>query len=167
MRYLTRGWANGELPDDEADKARDAYWAHLASIEDRLPPEMLRLTREVTLHDGVIEQIAWNAKEQLLEATLICDDRANGLARVELRYFGAQLGRERIAALRRAALSRETELLYDELDVGDDGLLCHRILFSPNEEVTLDFERIEVQIEPCADARVLLYPAFYEEFPDD
>jgi hypothetical protein len=163
MRYFTRGWAAGDLSDEEDQAVRDAYDARLAKIAERLPPAMLRLAREVSLHDGLIESIFWSPKKKLLKLDLVCGDLQRGYSLVELSYGEALLGGQRLAALKRAALSRETELLYDEVDIGEDGLLCHRILFWPNEEVTLDFSQFEMSISPRPDRRVELLGTFYEE----
>jgi hypothetical protein len=100
----------------------------LAKISPRLPPAMLRLAREVRLHDGLLESVRWSSKKKLLKLDLVCGQLERGYSLVELTYGGALLGEQRFNALKRAALSRETELLYDEVDISEDGLLCHRIL---------------------------------------
>ena len=63
-------------------------------------------------------------------------------------------------------MSRETELLYDEVDVGEDGTLVHRILFWPSEEVTIEFASLTVRTWPVPDRRVLLRGGFFEFRPD-
>jgi hypothetical protein len=163
MRYFTRSWANHELSDAEDDQARQAYERRIAEIAPRLPPAMLRLLREVSLHDAIIERVVWRPAKQELKLDLVGVSDLTGYFLVQLTYGGAQLGKQHIAALKRAALSRETELLYDEVDIIDDGRLCHRILFWPNEEVTLDFSQLELSISPRPDKRVDLTGAFDEE----
>jgi len=124
---------------------------------------MLRLAREVSLHDGLLESVRWSSKKKLLKLDLVCGQLERGYSLVELTYGGALLGEQRSNALKRAALSRETERLYDEVDISEDGLLCHRILFWPNEEVTLDFSELEMSSSPRPDRRVELLGAFCEE----
>ena len=73
------------------------------------------------------------------------------------------LGASRVNSLRRAALSRETELLWSEVDVDADGVLSHRLLFSPCEEVTIDFRELDLVTSPRDDSRVHLSGAFVHE----
>lgn len=166
MRFFTRGWVNGELSDEESDRARDAYWARVEEITPRLPRELVRMVREVHLHDGLIEQVVWNPREKKLLLALVATDAQGECISVNLSYGGAMLGDSRIDAIRRAALSRETELLYDEVDIDEDGVLSHRILFEPCEEVTIDFREFSMQVSPRADRRVRLSPAFLEVVAD-
>lgn len=81
---------------------------------------------------------------------------------LKLSYGGAMLGVSRVESLRRAALSRETMLLYDEVDIDEEGILAHRLLFHPCEEVTIDFRDFALQASPRADLRVKLGPAFLQ-----
>lgn len=65
---------------------------------------------------------------------VIGSDRA-GYRTVVLTYLGALLGTRRVETLRMVARDRETEILYDEVDIDDDdGLLIHRMLFWPRHE---------------------------------
>lgn len=160
MIYFTRGWANGELSDAESDGVVAAYKARLTEILPSLPPALVRLAREISLHDGVIEQVQWIPAEKVLRLAVVCGDLQNGYSLVEIVYGGALLGEQRLDALRRAASDRDVELLYDEVDIQPDGLLTHRILFHPRDEVTIDFETVSVSVSPRSDKRVNLGGAF-------
>jgi len=67
MRYFTRGWANGELSDEEAERVEDAYRARLSAIVPRLPTALRRLVEDVCLHDGVMESVRWAPVEKRLQ----------------------------------------------------------------------------------------------------
>jgi hypothetical protein len=162
VRYFTRGWASGELSDQESNSARDAYWAHVAEITPRLPPEMVRMIRDVRLHDAIIEQVVWNPDGKKLELALVATSAQDECIGVKLSYGGAMLGAKRVDALRRAALSRETELPYDEVDIDDEGVLSHRLLFHPCEEVSIDFRDFATVVSPRAHRWVRLLPAFVQ-----
>jgi hypothetical protein len=90
---------------------------------------------------------------------LVCEDAHEGTVQAVLIYGGAMLGASRIESLKRAALCRETELLYDEVDIDDDAILSHRLLFSPREEVTIDFKELHLVVSSRTDRRVALRPA--------
>ncbi len=163
MRYFTRGWACGDLTDAEWKHALAAYRARIAEIAPQLPRGMLRLTRDVSLHDGFIEQIVWNPTKSRLRLSLVCGNVGSGYYLVQLTYDGAMLGSARIESLKRAASSRDPEVLYDEVDVAEEGHLCHRILFNPSEEVTLEFERFRMTVSARPDRRVEWRSPFVEE----
>jgi hypothetical protein len=61
MRYFTRQWydriqahffADAPLSQEESDEPSVAYRAHLARISRHLPPDLLSLAMQVSLHDG-------------------------------------------------------------------------------------------------------------------
>jgi hypothetical protein len=166
MIYFTRGWANGELSDVESEEVVAAYEKRLTEILPRLPKAFARLAREINLHDGIIEQVQWNPAEKLLRLSLVCGDLQNGYTLIEIMYGGALLGEPRIEALRRAACARDVVLLYDEVDIQPDGLLTHRLLFHPRDEVTIDFETVSLSALPRSDKRVNLGAAFIETVID-
>jgi hypothetical protein len=154
VRYFTRGWANGEGDYEEWERAGQGYRNRLAVIAPRLPEPARRLAHEVSLHDAIIEDIEWTPSAKKLVVTLATGTSESGYLTVSLTYLGAELGERRVEALRSLARDRETEVLYDEVDMGDDGLLVHRLLFWPQEEVTIDFRELQLHVEPRADRRV-------------
>lgn len=167
MRYFTRGWMSGELTDAETERTGEAYRARVAEIAPRLPPAMLRLTRDFSLHDALVERIVWNPTARCLRLSLVCGNVQRGHSLAQLTYDRAMLGQPRVDSLKRAAECRHTELVYDEVDVEDDGHLSHRLLFVPSEEVTIEFERFDMTVSPRPDRRVELLGPFLEEGPDD
>jgi hypothetical protein len=162
MRYFSRGWVNGDLDDDECDQVSKAYEARLTEIAPRLPESLVRLAREVSLHDAVIESITWSPSLRVLTLELIAGDLQRGYHAATLTYSGALLGEQRLETLRSVGRDREACVLYDEVDLGTDGLLVHRILFWPREELTIDFEALELTVADRADRRVLMGNAFQE-----
>ncbi len=162
MHYFTREWHRGDLRggDAEAERLRAAYWLRLEEIGPKLP-------KEVDLHDGLIERAVWRPATKELALTLVGSAREqDGYLTIDMTYRGALLGRERVNTIRRAAESRRTEILYDEVDLGDAGTLTHRILFWPTEQVTLEFETFELTLAPREDRRVFLLNPFNVEEQD-
>jgi hypothetical protein len=162
MRFFTRGWVSGELSEEEYDRALAAYWARVDEITPRLPPEMVRMVREFQLHDAIIEQVVWDPEHKVLDLALVASTAQEECVLLKLSYGGAMLGDDPVEALRRAALSRETMLLYDEVDIDQEGDLAHRLLFHPCEEITIAFRDFAMQALPRADRRVKLGPAFLQ-----
>ena len=165
MRYFSRGWANGELTDDESEAVTRAYEKRLETITPLLPPPVVRLLREVGLHDAIVEKVVWAPARKHLRATFVSGTSVVGYTTVIIDYAGAMLGRERVDGLRRAVSDRDVTVLYQEVDVDETDrsgklVFVHRLLFHPSEEVTIDCEQMSVSFEERADPRVLLGPAF-------
>lgn len=162
MRYFTRGWAEGELDDAASQRARDEYASRLDVIGPQLSAPMRSLAREVSLHDAILEAVQWNPGAMQLIMKLVVVVPAGGYEALTLTYFGAMLGERRIETLRAVARDRETEVLYDEVDVDDDDerTLSHRLLFWPDRELTIDFRELRLDRAPRADRRVHLAGAF-------
>ena len=72
----------------------------------------------------------------------------------------ARQGSNRIESLRNVACNREACVLYQEIDIADEGSLAHRLLFWPNDEVTIEFSELECVCVPRNDCRVTLGGAF-------
>lgn len=154
MRYFTRGWANGELTEEEGAAVNAAYRARIAEIAPRLPPAMIRLRQGVSLHDAVIESVRWDPSRKRLRLALVAEALEVGYQLLELTYHGAMLGKARIDSLRNVVSNKGACVLYQELDISEDGDLVHRLLFYPNEEVTIDFRSLDYTSTPRADARM-------------
>jgi hypothetical protein len=169
MRYFTRGWANGEL-GDAGEQIAEAYRRRLDEITPRLPESARVLAREINLHDAIIERVRWCPATRELSLELVAHVDRAGYRTIALTYLGALLGEQRLETLRMVARDRETEILYDEVDIDDDDnddLLVHRLLFWPRDELTIDFRELRLEVTPRDDKRVTLGGAFVEVQPAD
>ena len=167
MRFFTRGWVSGELPDEEWERTERDYIAYLEAISARLPDQMLALAREVNLHDAWIECVEWEPAKAQLVLRLVTRPGSGTNEAVTITYFGAMLGEQRLEVLRNVARDRKTEILYSEVDVDEDGVLAHRLLFWPRDELTIDFEALTLEVQPRADDHVPLGGFFVELLADD
>ena len=167
VRFFTRGWASGELDDEQSRRCEEEYDRRLAAIEPRLPPAARRLAREISLHDAIIESARWSARTRGLELTLVAGDSSSGYRAVMLEYQGVHAGSRLLSTLRDLARDRETEVLYDEVDLDEqDGLLVHRLLFWPRDELTICCQAIELDTSPRSDRRVELSGGFCDADDD-
>ena len=78
MRFFSRGWADGDLSEHEADRATAEYAARLDDIWVRLPTSMRKLAREVFLHDAVIGRIVWTPASRNLVLVLLAGTSERG-----------------------------------------------------------------------------------------
>ena len=85
MRFFTRAWHGGDLPDAEAERVASMYEAHLAALGPRLPNDARRLWTEVSLHDGLLRNV--DRAGDRLEMVFRAGDNSTG-------YFDAHLSYE-------------------------------------------------------------------------
>jgi len=141
----------------------EAYQRRLDEIDARLSEPARALARTVSLHDAFIEHVRWHPASKELTLSLVAEGSSGGRT-VTLTYRGALIhGRNGMDILRAVARDRETEILYDEVDIDDDdGRLLHRVLFWPRDELTIDFDELRLEVTPRDDFRVYLRGAFVE-----
>ena len=136
MRFFTREWHSGELPDDEADAVGVAYHAHIQSLSEALPPGVRELATTLNLHDALVRRVLLDGNRRELRLELRCGDQQRGYEDVALTYHGTVLTQQSLHDLR-GATERGGEVLYDEVDVIGDGLFSHQLLLWP---LTLHFD---------------------------
>jgi len=139
MKYFTRSWANGEPSDEECEQVRCAYWAHVDGLIGRLPGAVAELATVVNLHDALIRRVTVDVAAQGLRVELRCGDLQRGYFDADLRYWGVPLEETDLVTLEDRARDPGTEVLYDEVDVSEDGQLSHRFLFWPDGELEIRF----------------------------
>jgi hypothetical protein len=145
MKFFTREWANGELPDDEWAETAAAYRRHLDLLLPSLPESVARLAREINLHDGLIRRVSVDRRADELVLNLRCGDLQTGYFDLDLVYLGVDLSSVDLVTLANCARDPETELVYDEVDLDAQENYLHRILFGPAGEVSIPFSRLQVE----------------------
>lgn len=163
VRFFTRGWHSGELPDDEAEQVLRDYSVYVEAISGRLSKQMIALARDVDLHDAVIERIEWAPAERRLAIGLVTRPSTNtGTQSVYLTYLDALLGERPIGTLREVARDRATEILYSEVDCDEEDRFVHRLLLWPRDEVSITFGKLTLELQNRPDDRVHLGGYFVE-----
>jgi len=121
-----------------------SYHEHLHRITDRLSPALLRLARDISLHDSLFVTVTVAEQRGEVEMQLRCGDNETGYYDLVVAYRGVRLldpPAERLVALLQ---SQNPEILYDEIDVLRSGYE-HRFLLYPYSELVLQFGGIELQ----------------------
>lgn len=136
MRFFTMAWWLGLQAQETPDPAI-AYAAHLATIRDRLPPDLIATEEWVSLHDTRLRELRLLLTEGTL--TLGLDSHA-GDERITITYSGVE--RYESIADPEVGLGGPAgygDLGYWEVDVLPDGALEHRMLFSSGIELWVTF----------------------------
>ncbi len=154
MKYFTAQWHSGELSDRAYEAAVTAYEARLRTIAPKLPPSLRLLSREVSLHDGLIEKA--RVSSHSLALWLRIGDLQRGYTSVHLAYAGVLQPAVLLRPLRQLALI-EDELVSDEIDISPEGF-AHRLFFSEGIELEVSFKALQVRQSPRKSRRLSIPP---------
>jgi hypothetical protein len=163
MKWFTVGVYEGvdeegnEATDESFSQAFRAYNEHLASIEDRLSPEVRALAR-ITMHDAVPKEVrsteeSLALKFEILELVPELDRRPQDPTHrprpLDLTYtqwdLGGRFGINGLAALMEWG-GTSFQVLNDEIDIARDGRYIHRLLFWPAGELVLLFRGLSIDL---------------------
>jgi hypothetical protein len=151
VKYFTREWAAGDLSDEATDAARRLYSERLEVVLPRLPSTVRELASRVNLHDALLFRVQVSTTAEELALELVGGDFQSGYSDIRLEYSGVDLGAIDLGALSSIARDRRTEVLYDEVDLLDEALFEHRILFWPRGDVAISFRRLKLAISSRPD----------------
>lgn len=103
----------------------------MASLRDRLPPDLLALQDTVSHHDATLVSLTGSLEDR----SAILKLRPPGVGQVELRYSGlTSFASTATPGQSLRGAGGYGDLGYDEVDVLEDGTFEHRILFSTSIE---------------------------------
>ena len=136
-----------ELPDDALAQASMAYKEHLASIDDRLSPEVRVLAR-INMHDAVPREVKSTKRSLALSLELL-----DPLVPVPVRRplgltyrrwdLGGGFGVSGVHTLMEWGGER-IGVLNHEVDIASDGRYIHRLLFWPAGELIVVFSELSI-----------------------
>jgi hypothetical protein len=157
MKFFTMNWwlscqkpapqhgKPGEESGADAIRSPDeSYRRHLAAIRDRFPAPLVDLNERCVLREGVLREVSSQSGNNALTLSATVDDGSGWESEVELCYQNVASFRvlpwDGECPLRTAGFG---DMGYDELDVGGDGLLVHRLLFRSGIEFEVTFQQFE------------------------
>ena len=138
MKFLTRDWYDAGHDDD----TYFAYRRYLTGISAGLEAAVLALALS-DLHDARFLTVAHDFQARRLTLRLRIGFRRIGYADLHLRYEGVEVSA--IDGDPDALLAdRQTEVIYHEVAVRDDGRYEHRLLLAPRGELTIAFDGLDI-----------------------
>lgn len=148
MNYFSRDWVIGDVTEEDSEAVIAAYECHVASLLSHLPLPIRELAESINLHDSLFRKVVLDHRTATLRLELRCGDNQIGYSDVNLVYYGVHLSPEENVLLANLARNPETEVLYDEVDLGKPGWYLHRILFWPSyDELAFSFQKLELELE--------------------
>jgi hypothetical protein len=152
MRYFSRGWTDGSYDDELVEQVKRDYLQRLDVLRPEMPPSVLALATETTLHDALIDRLTWHSRTRRLDIVLIGPTPGGEPAKVALSFRGVQMRDENVHLLGERVRDRRTRVLYDEVDRADDGIWVHRMLLCPFGESRVWFSELEISITSHPDS---------------
>jgi hypothetical protein len=144
VKWFTREWVSGQLPDEEWEKRRREYVAHLDAIGHHFRDGTEELIASLNLHDAQI--LSESAAGTTFNLQVLAGDLQRGYERISLVYGDAVVNRPNSTPLDDTGF----EIVADEVDLGPGGLFEHRFLLAPDGEVEIQFKRLFVAREPAS-----------------
>lgn len=145
MNYFTPAWHSGEI-EDEDNAVYKRYQKHLDGLLPQWPPDIQALAVGISLHDGLIRELSWDADEATVFLNLRCGNLQVGYFDLDLHYSGVLFSPPDLQSLAVLKSDKVGEALYDEMDE-KEGRFVHRILFISSEKIKKGwFEYYEVAV---------------------
>ncbi len=138
MKFFTADWYSGTLSDEAFDAAIMGYQRHIEALLPSLPSSLHHLVTNLSLHDGIIEEIAISATE--LSMAMRIGDLQRGYSTLSLIYGGFEYNAATVTTLQKVRLSR-AELRSDELDCMSSSFE-HRLFYSPTLQLSIIFQSL-------------------------
>jgi hypothetical protein len=145
MKYFTKDWCFSKLADQEIEQRSKSYRDYIQGIYKKLPFVLKLLTHNINLHDGKLEIFYFmRDKKQLIIKGIFGD--------IELNYFMLEIKYSNVFNLDAGLLkpifqNQEIEILSDEIEILSENLFSHRMLFSTQKDIDIQFEEIELKIQ--------------------
>jgi hypothetical protein len=163
LRWFTREWADGSMSEAEYEQVPVDYERHIASLRPKLPASFRLLAeaggRIVSMHDGRFIDVSQPVDTVgTFIFDIACWDMARGTLHgnvweyphlhVRIVYSGADLVSPDWHSLQALARHAETAIFYNEVELGADGRLEHRMLLWPREAPFVAIRFAEVEVVP-------------------
>lgn len=156
MRWLTREWQSGALPDAEQETRWQTYLEHRDTTAIHLPPALHRLAAvgidgALTLHQAIPDWWALEPEKAFTLAVIADDaqDPSGPPQRITLQYAGNLEVSGDAAELDLWLTAPDARLLYDEIEVLPGRRFEQRFLLQPEGELSVRFDNVLVLSAPA------------------
>ena len=151
MRFLTRAWRTGAMPELWEGRVQALYLQHLKDLNPPLPQEAMALALEINLHDGLLRRFDLDREAHTLGMCFRAGDLQVGYFDLDLRYSRVNVDAASERTLRQALGQRSFQLLDHELDGTSTAGWSHRFLFAPEGEAEVTFGSVQWATTPRPD----------------
>lgn len=144
MKFFTREWYHLKY-EEESEKIKNAYYAYLEKIYDKLPLILQIFSKTINFHDGIVEKVFFFKESNTLLLKLSVPTWTDWFFKIEIKYIDIiNLDLNQII---RFFKNKKTEVWYDEVDIISNGNYAHRFFFSTEKSLEIIFKDIEISIQ--------------------
>ena len=145
MKYFTEDWCFSNLDDNEIEENLKSYRNYICNIYNKLPFVLKILAKGINLHDGKITSVAFIKKKKILNLNGIFGDLEVGYFLLKISYlYSCNID---ASLLSHFFENQEVEILSDEIEMLEEKLFSHRMLFSNRKYIEIQFKDIEIAIQ--------------------
>lgn len=145
MKYFTKEWCFSKLDDDEIEQRLQSYRNYIESIYKQLPFVLKLLVQSINLHDGRLKVVSFSPEKKKLVIRGVFGDLESNYFILEIKYL--MVSNVSIDSLLCIFKNQELEILSDEIEVLAKNLFSHRILFSTQKDIDIQFQDIELTVQ--------------------
>lgn len=152
MKYFTLdGWIQDQELDTnhgDSDDAAQRYKVYLKDVADRLPADYVVMTKTICIHDATLPQLTVDIPSRRLTMRLnagnitMTESRRINLHYAEVTEFSSSSDGDKGLP----GPHGFGDLGNDEIEVLEDGLYEHRLLFSSGIELTVRFRNFRLEV---------------------
>jgi hypothetical protein len=145
MKYFTKDWCFSKLDDQEIEQRLKSYRDYIQEIYIKLPFVLKLLVRNINLHDGKLEVVSFIPDKKALIIKGVFGDLELGYSVLEIKYL--MVSNVNVDLLISIFKNQEIEILSDEIEILTEHLFSHRILFSTQKDIDIQFKDIEIKVQ--------------------
>lgn len=145
MKYFTKDWCFSNLDDDEIEKRLKNYRTYIHNVYKKLPFVLKNLIKTINFHDGKLEKVSFIQNKRTLILKGVFGDLEVGYYFLEVKYL--KVSNLEIDFLDSVFKNQEIEILSDEIEVLNENLFSHKILFSTKQDINIQFQDIKITIQ--------------------
>jgi hypothetical protein len=145
MKYLTKEWCFSKLDDHEIEQRLKSYRNYIQGIYKKLPFVLKLLAQNINLHDGRLKTVSFSQNKRTLIIKGVFGDLDSNYFILEIKYL--RVFNINLDLIRTFFENQEIEVLSDEIEFLSENLFSHRMLFSTQKDIDIQFEDIEMKIE--------------------
>ena len=145
MKYFTNEWCFSRLDDDQIELAITRYNTYINQIYQTLPFVLKIMAKQINFHDGILSYACYAQDQNILILKGIFGDLQIGYFFLEIKYIDTiNLKPDLLNSIFDKQL---IEILSDEISKDSEGIYAHKMLFSTNSEIDIQFKDVQISIQ--------------------
>jgi len=154
MKWYTREWQRGDLPDEESDRRDPGYAGYVASISDRLPAHVVELALPQDEHqsvdDALVDLAEFDEAAARVRFRLVNGSLQTGYGALDLQLSGVTSIVPPPDELKPLLANPRTEFLRQEVHALGDGAIEVAFLLWPEGEFAVRCADVQSSWTPVA-----------------